>query len=494
MGLRLRRLDAFREIDIQYTNASEGGGLLTLVTAALAVVLTCCELAGIFSTTTWVELRVGGREHPLYASPDLRVHFDITFQDLACDHVGIGVTDALGANKQLIDSHSVKKTPVDHVGGEGRPYTDDELFELDKAGVSDGTHVDVDTDWTSRTSGIHHKDFQAVINAHTFTVVYFYARATKGNPTARCSKCRSVAPVWDAFRDQTNAHSESGVRAIRLNCADWQELCAANGLRQVPVVRLYKRGPEALTAFKTMRHADLVSENLTAQAFEKFAQESMAALRPAKAEEVVRHSFFKEGCRVEGHIDVSRVPGTLHFAAVRPKGPDSAWVDLSTTNISHTVNHFSFGYPGDVAHTIPKDLWALHKSLLPEEYRGQASPLDGKTFAATEFHHAPHHYLRLVETHLAVSENSWTMQWTTDSRMALSLFQLATQSRVATVPRHKTPAAVFSYELSAIETVVHSERGREWYDLFTTLLALVGGAFSFSAILSAFVKAAEGKN
>ena len=50
-------------------------------------------------------------------------------------------------------------------------------------------------------------------------------------------------------------------------------------------------------------------------------------------------SATHEGCMLFGYVDVSRAPGTLHFAPVSPRHS----FDFSHVNTSHHIDHLSFG-------------------------------------------------------------------------------------------------------------------------------------------------------
>jgi hypothetical protein len=49
------------------------------------------------------------------------------------------------------------------------------------------------------------------------------------------------------------------------------------------------------------------------------------------------------GCRVEGYLDVARVPGTL---VIRPHGDQHNVFDLDLVNVDHRIDHLSFGTVG----------------------------------------------------------------------------------------------------------------------------------------------------
>merc|ERR1719413_102782 len=92
------------------------------------------------------------------------------------------------------------------------------------------------------------------------------------------------------------------------------------------------------------------------------------------------HEMFKESCRIEGDLEVARVPGTVHFQAVHTADKT---LNLAFANVSHTIHSFTFG----------EDSKSWFRGL-PSEYRKQAAPLDGRTFTVDKFHQAPHHFIK----------------------------------------------------------------------------------------------------
>jgi len=105
---------------------------------------------------------------------------------------------------------------------------------------------------------------------------------------------------------------------------------------------------------------------------------------------------------------------------------------------------------------------------LPSGYRQGGSSLDGKSFLTTAFHQAPHHYIQVVST--------WFEQ------KSIRSYQITHQHRIGTVSRQSIPQAKFSYALSPVE--VHVGQGeKKWYEFLTSVLAIVGGAFTVMGLL-----------
>lgn len=96
--------------------------------------------------------------------------------------------------------------------------------------------------------------------------------------------------------------------------------------------------------------------------------------------------------------------------------------------------------------------------------------MDGKTFLTSGFHQAPHHYIQVVSTFFEIQQ--------------ARSYQLTHQHRLAGTHKYKTPQAKFSYSLSPVEVRV-TTGGKKWYEFITSLLAIIGGAFTVTGMLQA---------
>lgn len=94
---------------------------------------------------------------------------------------------------------------------------------------------------------------------------------------------------------------------------------------------------------------------------------------------------WQEGCLLEGHLLVNRVPGNFHVTAKS----DAHNFDQKSTNTSHLIHHFSFGSE------MPEDLYMR----VPEDIRMNISPLDDILFINHKDHMSHEHYIKVVSTH-----------------------------------------------------------------------------------------------
>ncbi|CAE8607918.1 unnamed protein product [Polarella glacialis] len=297
--------------------------------------------------------------------------------------------------------------------------------------------------------------------------------------------CRIMLPAWLQFAEETNTGrlkmedangAPADVWALQVNCGPeaFGPLCEEERVQGFPQIALYPR-----TVLQKAKHQVLniafpiniimmsmmgvdvqMPVEVKKQMAESFAEKARATVRERHLHSnATHHEIFREGCRLRGHLDVPRVPGTIHFEA---KSANDRELNYAFTNVSHTFNHLSFGRPGAAADASQRLL-----GLLPG-YGLHAKPLDGRSFTSERFHQGAHHYVKVVHTRLEHEES-------------VRLYLYMHQWNLQTFSRYEAPRAKISYDVSPLE-VVASHR-RRWYDFATSTLALVGGAFAIIQIV-----------
>lgn len=444
-------IDAFRTVPADLAEATGTGAFMTLVAGVTCTVLFFCEVSAFLSAKPRTDVVLDSNQ-----DSQLRINFDVSMLDMACDHVTVGVWDAFGTERMNI-TRNVMKTHLDHNGAsKGRPYTEDELVELEFAdnSLSAEEQKELDSDWSSSSDQFHHDDFQSVIDAHDYTFVNFYADW--------CPHCRAFGPTWNAFEEKLNSAEEpvvdadgvkANVRVLKINCVDFEETCQQQKVHSFPTVRLYRRG------FDKKQWVDFRGRREIAD-LESFARREVKQRHRNTGARF--HEIFSEGCRIQGFVEVARVPGTVHFQAMHTA---DRTLNLAFTNVSHRINSFTFGEE-------PANM----QRMLPEEYSRHAAPLDGRTFTVDKFHQAPHHFIKVVHTRFEASD--------------LRSYQQTHQWSVRTIQRKTVPQAKFSYDLSPVEVVIRKGE-RRWYDFVTSIFAIIGGAFTVMSMTSGVLNVAS---
>ena len=167
-----------------------------------------------------------------------------------------------------------------------------------------------------------------------------------------------------------------------------------------------------------------------------------------------------EGCVLFGYVDVSRAPGTLHVA------PHSARhsFDFSKVNVSHHIDHLSFGL----------ELPAAARARLPAEVQSKLLGLDGRAFAARESH-------QTLEHHVNVMPTSFRAGW---SGGPVETYQFTSTSHART--KDALPSLIVSYDVSPIQVRITATH-QPLSELLINLCAIIGGAFAIFGILDALI-------
>ncbi len=161
---------------------------------------------------------------------------------------------------------------------------------------------------------------------------------------------------------------------------------------------------------------------------------------------------------------MNRVPGNFHIEA-KSKNHN---LNSAMTNLTHRVNHLSFGEMGrDQTRIVKRAL-----KQVPEALR-QFTPLDNTMHVTKEFHKAHHHYIKVVSTHIDMGYTGVPV-----------LYQFLEQSQIVAYAENNVPEARFTYDLSPMSVVV-GKTGRRWYDYLTSLCAIIGGTFTTLGLIDA---------
>jgi len=159
----------------------------------------------------------------------------------------------------------------------------------------------------------------------------------------------------------------------------------------------------------------------------------MGAAAPAKPR-ALQNRPEHPGCQISGYLMVNRVPGNFHIEA----NSVNHNLNAAMTNLSHVVNHLSFGEPeARQSRKIKKMLAGV-----PPEYK-QFNPMDGISYVSDKFHRAHHHYLKIVSTHFGSSKKD-----------ELVKYQFLQQSQEVSYDELSVPEARFSYDLSPMSVTV----------------------------------------
>jgi hypothetical protein len=113
----------------------------------------------------------------------------------------------------------------------------------------------------------------------------------------------------------------------------------------------------------------------------------------------IKHAWKDDdhpGCLLSGFLLVDRAPGNFHIQA-QSKHHDLA---AHMTNVSHIINHLSFG--------TPFSQYFISQGLknTPPGFLESTRPFDGNVYVTQNVHEAHHHYLKVITTEFESAKTS----------------------------------------------------------------------------------------
>lgn len=453
-------LDFYRKIPEDFVKQTSVGASLSLCAGIFMLVLFFIELFAFLSTSTETSVILDTN-----ADTQLRINFNITLMDLHCDYAVVDVYDVLGTNTQNI-SKNIEKWQLDE-SGVRRIFSGRNREQKDIA--HDTHHPSIEE---LHMNGVHaipldDESFDEFLKEHRFSFVNFYA--------PWCVWCQRLEPTWEAFAEELErlegTPDELQVDVARVDCVANREVCMQQRIQAFPTLRLFKDGQIFQPDYKQDR---------TVAALKQYAQNKlelesrMKDWHPKRVERVQAQNKDHPGCMISGTLDVNRVPGNFHIEA-RSKSHN---LNAAMTNLSHVVNHLSFGSP----------LLVNQKKKLKkfQEYFSNSAPLDGNAYVNPEFHQVFHHFSKVVSTQYSPPTGFFRKP------KNILGYQMLSESQMMHYQEQEVPEAKFSYDLSPMAVVV-STTGRRWYDFVTSLCAIIGGTFTVVGLLDSIIhKLAKG--
>lgn len=460
-GNALSSVDFYRRVPKDLTEATALGAFMSICAMGVMGILFFSETAAFAKTQMSTSITLDEN-----TQPQIRLNFNITMMDLHCDYVSVDVWDALGTNRQNV-TKNVEKWQLDDDGRrrifsgrnrEMREVRHDEHDEtVEEMHEAEGVHA---VELTLET-------FDDWIKNHEMAFVDMYA--------PWCVWCQRLAPTWEKFAQEVRkANMPVGIGKI--DCVEQSNLCRKQRVMAFPTLRWYHDGQPVSPDYKMDRTVDALvgfarRKLEMDEKFKEWDKRAAADNEDPKNREAKRKLYQQNrpehpGCQVSGFLMVNRVPGNFHIEA-KSKNHN---LNAAMTNLSHVVNHLSFGEPIQAFNRKTKRIL----KQVPEEHQ-QFNPMDATRYPTTAFHQAFHHYIKVVSTHLNMGASEANSMVT---------YQFLEQSQIVYYDEQNVPEARFSYDLSPMSVVVQKE-GRKWYDYLTSLCAIIGGTFTTLGLIDA---------
>ena len=359
MSSLLRSCDIFRKAHDDFVKQTSSGAVISITAAVFMFLLFAVELSAFMSTTIKTSVILDTN-----ADTQLRINFNITMIDLSCDYTAIDVYDVLGTNTQNI-TKNVEKWQLDE-NGVKRIFSGRNREQKDI--LHDTHHPDIDV---LHANGVHaipldEGSFADYLKEHEFVFANFYA--------PWCIWCQRLEPTWEAFAEELdhlngsegalsvkNTGEKVHIHVVKIDCVSNRNLCGAQRIQAFPTLRLFKDNSVFAPDYKQDRTIAALTDFLKSKIE---LEEKMKDWHPRRRERIEAQNKDHPGCMISGHLLVNRVPGNFH---IEPRSK-SHNLNAAMTNLSHIVNHLSFGQPlrGDQKRKMKR---------FPE-FSDQISPMD----------------------------------------------------------------------------------------------------------------------
>jgi len=443
----LSGVDFFRRIPTDLTEATSLGAIMSILCLLTMLTLFTTELLSFLTSDLSTQVSLDTVD-----ANQIRINFNVTFLDLHCDFLSVDVLDSLGANRQNI-TKNVEKWQIDENGKKrifsGRNKDVREVKSEDHEMTLEQMHE----------NGVHAVDvtkdnWEGFMGERDNAFVDFYA--------PWCIWCQRLHPTWEQFAEKVE-EEKMPISVGKVDCVAESALCATAKIQAFPTLRWYHRGDAIMPDYKSDRTVNALNSYASRklEADEKYKDWEKKAKATGEKDKngggpskPNRDRPDHPACQVSGHLMVNRVPGNFHIEAESINHN----LNPTMTNLSHIVNHLSFGDP--LTRLSRRDRKQLNK--FPEEYKN-FNPIDGTGWVTEKAHKAFHHYLKIVSTHFGGE---------------LVKYQVLENSQEVSYTESEVPEARFSYDISPMAVTVSRTSRKSWYDFLTNLFAIVGGTFT----------------
>jgi thiol-disulfide isomerase/thioredoxin len=346
------------------TESSSLGTALSVITIAALCLLALLQAKSALAVTTVTRVEVDHSEDGQFS-----INLKVTLPELSCEWAALESVDAAGNRRRHdLASSAVYKSPIG-----GRVVALEHAAKaVQPVPVVVGASTDKDHYGGRRiATELTPAWFDTFIGQNDVAMVVFHA--------PWCPHCVAFAPVWEHAAElvlqrlatQHSARTASSPAPPRVSLgsvdctvAENKELCKRAHIMAFPTIRVYRAGSQG-TAFDDAAHAhhESYTGDRTAEAVADFAmtvaQEvltksgSVSAAQPgsyalgwqppgtdANADGVKDSRVLSRGCTLEGTVRLARVPGEIQIV---PHGVGGVSFDMSNVNMTHSIEHLSFG-------------------------------------------------------------------------------------------------------------------------------------------------------
>ncbi|GBG29273.1 Protein disulfide-isomerase 5-4 [Hondaea fermentalgiana] len=476
LSARLRSFDLYRKIPRDLTEASAVGGSVSIAFALFFLLILYLELSNFLAVRESTAIEIDHSEDSIF-----QMNINLTFESLSCEYLGVDVENVLGRRRVDILDHSLHKYSLDgvKVGSVSKGGAGDNV-EAEWEHLYDGTDKDV---YGVKRYAIEltPENFVKTVDEFEVLLVDFHA--------PWCPHCQRLAPIYEhaahLVREQAphevDGHHKHSIALASFDCTvkAHQKICMDNGIQAFPTILVFRQSKVNRVTGPRGRYNEQYTGARKAEPLAKFAisvlKEVQAEDKGALPEPHKGHDVEKDGkpeskvtalgCRVEGFLNLRRVPGRVIF---HPKLSGHTF-ETGLLKLDHFIRHLSFGKHSAKlvrSQTLPVEGAYADKVGRPIVL---AEGIDEIPFSASDNNYTHEHYIKVIGTsrrpHRGKSINAYEYTISSDTHPTLA----------------EVPQVIFSYDLAPFKVVVVEET-KPWIEGFTSMCAILGGVYTVSVL------------
>jgi len=281
-----------------------------------------------------------------------------------------------------------------------------------------------------------------------------------------CHWCQKLAPVWEKAATQIkDKHPGNDLMLAKVDCThpDSESLCVKYRIDAFPSILVFRKDDTGKSHHESY-HGERSVPAITAWA-EHFVAQARKEIPKTRTVDSNRDGTLDShgavGCMISGLLHVQRAPGMLVIQA-NSEAHEFNW---ETMDVSHTVNHLSFGP------FLSEQAW----QVLPAHIAASVGALDDKAFTSDQHIPTTHeHYVKVVK-HEVTPPASWRAQTVTSYGYVVHSNNIQKVGEVPTVR--------LNYDILPI-VVQFTEKKQALYHFITQLCAIIGGVFTVAGIVA----------
>ncbi|CAF2245267.1 hypothetical protein BRARA_H01526 [Brassica rapa] len=459
---KIKSVDFYRKIPRDLTEASLSGAGLSIVAALSMLLLFGMELSSYLTVSTTTSIIIDRSSDGDF----LRMDFNISFPSLSCEFASVDVSDVLGTNRLNV-TKTIRKFSIDsNLRPTGSEFHSGEFLSRVNHGDESAEEL------VEGSVSLGARNFDTFLHQYPISVVNFYA--------PWCYWCNLLKPSWEKaanqIKERYDPEMDGRVILAKVDCTQEADLCRRNHIQGYPSIRIFRKGSDLRDDNAHHDHESYYGDRDT----ESLVKMVIGLVEPIHVEphklaledksdnasKTLKKAPSTGGCQIEGYMRVKKVPGNLMVSA----RSESHSFDTSQMNMSHVVNHLSFGK------RILPEAFSNLKRLAPY-LGGSHNRLDDRSFI-NQHDLGPNvtieHYLQIVKTEVLKS----------NGHAMIEEYEYTAHSSVAHT--YYLPVAKFHFELSAMQVLI-TENSKSFSHFITNVCAIIGGVFTVAGILDSIL-------